>query len=451
MLSGAIVGLIPGPTRLRAISCEARAVTTNKATYVAYRGPWATETFIRERLIDIVARELRLDPVDVRLANYVKKGEPATMVSGQSLASVTARESVEKAVEVVGYDAFRARQREAAAQGRYLGLGMATYIEAAPGPRAENDMAVQIMGKEVAHLSLESDGRVTVITRQQPHGQGHETTLAQVAADELGVPFESVQVLYGDTDITPFALVGTGGSRSATLAGGAVLHGTRALKRRILDLSADLLEANPADLVINDGVVSVAGTPARGLTLAEVAHAAASEPDRFAPEADRDLRVSQEYDGGEGGWSGGTHTCIVEVDAETGQVRLERYVVIEDCGAMINPAIVEGQVRGGVAQGVGAVLLERSAYDDDGQFVAATFMDYLLPTATDVPPIEIHHIESVPLDPDVNFRGVGEGGFIVAPATIANAIEDALAPFGAQVREQHLPPTRILELIGTIS
>jgi carbon-monoxide dehydrogenase large subunit len=298
---------------------------------------------------------------------------------------------------------------------------------------------------------LESDGRVTVITRQQPHGQGHETTLAQVAADELGVPFEGVQVLYGDTDITPFALVGTGGSRSATLAGGAVLHGTRALKRRILDLSADLLEANPADLVINDGVVSVAGTPARGLTLAEVAHAAASEPDRFAPEADRDLRVSQEYDGGEGGWSGGTHTCIVEVDAETGQVRLERYVVIEDCGAMINPAIVEGQVRGGVAQGVGAVLLERSAYDDDGQFVAATFMDYLLPTATDVPPIEIHHIESVPLDPDVNFRGVGEGGFIVAPATIANAIEDALAPFGAQVREQHLPPTRILELIGTIS
>ncbi|HMK10932.1 MAG TPA: molybdopterin cofactor-binding domain-containing protein, partial [Acidimicrobiales bacterium] len=152
----------------------------------------------------------------------------------------------------------------------------------------------------------------------------------------------------------------------------------------------------------------------------------------------------------EGGWSGGTHCAIVEVDVETGQVAIERYVVVEDCGALINPAIVEGQVRGGVAQGIGAVLLERSAYDENAQFLAGTFMDYLLPTATEIPRIEIHHLETVPLDPDVNFRGVGEGGMIVSPPTLCNAIEDALAPFGVVITEQHLPPTRILELIGAI-
>jgi aerobic carbon-monoxide dehydrogenase large subunit len=450
MYAGAIVGMMPGPTRLLALAYDAKTVTTNKATYVAYRGPWATETFVRERLLDVVSRELGLDPVAVRLANYIRKGEPAQMITGSSLAGVTARESVERAVEILDYEGFRRRQREAAAQGRYLGLGLATYIEAAPGPRTEDNAAAGIMGVEQTHISLNDDGHLEVITRQQPHGQGHETTLAQVAADEMGVPFEHVQVLYGDTDITPFALVGTGGSRSATMAGGAVLHGARALKKKVLALAADLLEANPDDLDIVDGVVTVAGTPTRGLPLAEVVRVAAEEPQRLPPDADRDLRVTQDFDGGEGGWSGGTHCCVVEVDVETGGVEIERYVVIEDCGAVINPAIVDGQIRGGVAQGIGAVLLERSAYDEDGQYVSATFMDYLLPTAMEIPPIEIHHVDTVPLDPDVNFRGVGEGGMIVAPATVCSAIEDALAPFGVKVREQHLPPSRLLELLGVI-
>jgi aerobic carbon-monoxide dehydrogenase large subunit len=154
------------------------------------------------------------------------------------------------------------------------------------------------------------------------------------------------------------------------------------------------------------------------------------------------------FDGGEGGWSGGSHCAIVDVDVETGLVTVERYVVAEDCGALINPAVVEGQIRGGVAQGIGAVLLERSAYDEDGNCQSATFMDYLLPTACDVPRIEIEHLETVPLDADVNFRGVGEGGMIVAPPTMVNAIEDALSPFGVRIYEQHLPPARILELIA---
>jgi carbon-monoxide dehydrogenase large subunit len=184
--------------------------------------------------------------------------------------------------------------------------------------------------------------------------------------------------------------------------------------------------------------------------LAEVA-AAVAEPGALPDDVDASLEVTRNYDGGQGGWSGGTHCAIVEVDVETGLVDIERYVVAEDCGKLINPAVVDGQVRGGVTQGIGAVLLERSAYDPEtGQFLAGTFMDYLLPTTTEVPRFEIHHLETVPLDPDVNFRGVGEGGMIVAPPTLCNAIEDALAPFGVKIEEQHLPPLRILELIGAL-
>ena len=166
------------------------------------------------------------------------------------------------------------------------------------------------------------------------------------------------------------------------------------------------------------------------------------------PSVDAELEVEATYDGGEGGWSGGTHCAIVDVDVETGIVKVERYIAVEDCGALINPAVVEGQIRGGVAQGIGAVLLERSAYTEDGSFQSATFMDYLMPTACDIPRIEIEHLETVPLDADVNFRGVGEGGMIVAPPTVVNAIEDALSPFGVRIYEQHLPPARILELIA---
>ena len=294
------------------------------------------------------------------------------------------------------------------------------------------------MGPEQSRMRLEDDGTVSVFTPQMPHGQGHETTFAQIAADEIGVPFEQVRVVVGDTDSAPMGF-GTGGSRAATMAGGATLHTARALRDRILDVSADLLEASASDLELADGKVSVQGVPVSAITLAEVAHR--------APEP---IEATGAFDGGEGGWSTGTHCAIVEVDVETGQVKVERYIVVEDCGALINPAIVEGQVRGGVAQGIGAVLLERSAYDDQAQFLAGTFMDYLLPTATDIPRIEIHHLETVPLDPDVNFRGVGEGGMIVSPPTLCNAIEDALAPYGVTITEQHLPPTRILELIGAI-
>jgi carbon-monoxide dehydrogenase large subunit len=234
------------------------------------------------------------------------------------------------------------------------------------------------------------------------------------------------------------------------MANGAVLYASRELHGLLLNIASELLEASPADLDIVDGIVQVRGTPSMGLPLADLARRVHEEADRLPSGMNRDLTVTYSYDGGMGGWSGGCHACIVRVDVETGLVEIERYVVVEDCGVPVNPAIVEGQVRGGVTQGIGAVLLEHSSYGSDGQFLASTFMDYLLPTASVVPRIEVHHVETVELDPDVNFRGVGEGGMVVSPATIVNAIADALAPFGAQIREQYLPPTRILELIGAI-
>jgi carbon-monoxide dehydrogenase large subunit len=451
MLPEMVKNMIPGPYKIGALSFGSTVVVTNKASYVAYRGPWASETWVRERVIDLVARELGLEPLQVRLRNVVTRGEPPLhMVTGRSLAGVTARESMERIAGMIDVEEFRRRQAEARAGGRYLGLGMASYIEAAPGPREPGSAGGGVMGPEQMRLRLEDDGTVTVFTSQMPHGQSHQTTLAQIAADEFGVSFEDVRVVVGDTDAVPMGF-GTGGSRSATMAGGASLHGARQLKAKVADVAAHLFEASPEDMQIADGAVSVHGVPAKAMRLGEVAKAA-REPGAVPPELAGDLEVTTSFDGGEGGWSGGTHAAIVEVDVETGMVRVERYAVAEDCGELINPAIVEGQVRGGVAQGIGAVLLEKSVYDpESGQDLSSTFMDYLLPTATEIPRIEIEHLQTVPLDADVNFRGVGEGGMIIAPPTVCNAIEDALSPFGVRVTEQHLPPTRILELIGVIS
>jgi carbon-monoxide dehydrogenase large subunit len=444
MVPDIMEAMLPGPYKLAGLGFESTAVTTNKASYVAYRGPWASETFVRERVLNLIAKDLGLDPLEIRLRNVAPRTDPpAVMITGRPLVGVTTRESLERIAQLVDFPAFRRRQAEARARGRYLGIGLATFIEAAPGPRAPERPSGP-MSMETMRLRLEEDGIVALFTGQMPHGQSHQTTLAQIAADEFGVPFEQVRVVVGDSDVVPFGM--TGGSRSATMTGGVALHGARQLKAKVLDFAADLMEASAQDLQITDGRVWVRGDPDSAIAVGEVARRAASG--EFCGDADANLEVEAAFDGGEGGWSGGSHCAIVEVDVETGLVTVERYVVAEDCGALINPAIVDGQIRGGVAQGIGAVLLERSAYDEDGNCQSATLMDYLVPTACDIPRIEIEHLQTVPLDSDVNFRGVGEGGMIVAPPTVVNAIEDALSPFGVQIYEQHLPPSRILELIA---
>ncbi len=434
--------MLPGPYRIEHVRWEQTQVATNKATYGFYRGPWAVESLVREVIVDRIAAELGLDPVEVRRRNLVRLDEqPRAMATGATLEGVAALDSLERAADLIGYDALRDEQRRAREAGRLLGIGFATFIEPAPGPPNFGAAAGLPEATERAVALLEPDGHLTVITSQAPHGQSHETTLAQVAASELGVPLDHVRVVHGDTANTPFSILGTAGSRSATMASGATLHATRSVKQKALELAGHLLEVAPEDLEIVNGLVSARGAPTTAIPLAQVAAVSYFAP----PEGEEEgLRSSSFFTPPRGGFSGGTHVCVVEIDPETGVLTIPRYLVVEDCGRLINPAVVEGQVRGGVAQGIGLTLLEHALYDEDGNFLAGTFMDYLVPTAMEVPSIEIDHLESQPLD-EVDFRGVGEGGTIAAPPAIMNAVSDALG--GVPVSELPLTPERILDLI----
>lgn len=443
--------LLPGPYKVQGYSCDVKVVTTNKCVYVAYRGPWAMETWTRERLIDVVAHELGLDPAEVRRRNLLEGAPGEQLVTGVTVEGITSRQTLDRALELIGYEQVRREQEAARGSGRHVGVGFATFIEAAPGP-PEMRVGGGMFGGEQARVRLEADGRVTVITAQSPHGQGHETTLAQVVADEMGVDMDQVRVVHGDTRLTPFSIVGTGGSRAATWASGAALVNARKVKEKVLAIAGAQLEISPEDLEIASGMITPKGVPGKAVPLAQIATQATLQPTSLPPGTDANLEANERFLG-EGitgsGWSGGTHACVVEVDLGTGAVKILRYVVVEDCGRVINPAVVEGQIRGGVAQGIGQVLYERAAYDEEGNFLAGTFMDYLVPTAAEIPTIEIEHVESDP-EGEIGFRGVGEGGMIVAPAALTNAVEDALLPLGARVTEQHLPPAKILELAGVV-
>ncbi|NNE73584.1 MAG: xanthine dehydrogenase family protein molybdopterin-binding subunit [Acidimicrobiales bacterium] len=441
----------PGAYRFEAFGLRARVVATNKGKYVAYRGPWANETWSRERIIDIVARELRMSPAEVRLKNmYGAEDFPAEMLTGPPLdETMSTKKTLEKALEVVDLADFEIRQAEAAAQGRHLGIGIACYHEAAPGPPAFFNYVnpgAGALAAEDARTTIEADGRVVVYTQQMPHGQSHETTYAQVVADELGVGIDDVTLVWGNTERTPFGLSGTGGSRGGPIGGGAVKYASREVRKQLIDKAADMLEASATDIEITDGNIHVAGVPARGLSFAEVAAAAGPDANGVA------FDITHSYGGNpDGGWSCATHICEVEIDLDTGKVAIPRYVVVEDCGPIINPAIVDGQVRGGVAQGIGAVLYEHAVYDENANLQATTYMDYLIPTAMEIPDIEVHHTETISAVGENDFRGVGEGGMIGAPAALTNAIDNALAPLGGKVTTQYLPPTTILELAGVIS
>jgi carbon-monoxide dehydrogenase large subunit len=445
-LFGSVVRhVIPSSYRLKGLRFASTVVATNKASYGAYRGPWAAETLARELLVEKIAHELGLDPVDVRRRNLITADEqPTKMITGPTLEGVTTVETLVSAAELLDYDAFRARQRQARAQGRLLGIGFSSYIEQAPGPPDFFDGLDFSVSGERAHARLEPDGRLTILTAQHPHGQGTETTLAQVAADEFGVPLDHVRVVHGDTSQVPFSMVGTGGSRAATMASGAALEATRRVKQKVLTLAGGLFEIAPEDLEIVDAMVTPKGVPAMAMPLARVAAAAYFTPNG---EEEHDLRSSANFTGvSRGGWSGGTHGCIVEVDPGTGKVTIQRYLVVEDCGRLINPAIVDGQIRGGVAQGIGLALYEEAAYDEDGNFLAGTFMDYLVPSAMEIPPIEIEHLHGQHLE-EVPYKGVGEGGAIAAPAAVLNAVADAVG--GGTITRLPLTPERVLDLLDT--
>ena len=444
--------MFPGSYAWDAFEIRSRIVATNKGKYVAYRGPWANETWARERMIDIVARSLGMSPAEIRLKNMIGDEQmPTAMITGPEIdETMSTKKTLERALGLIDMDAF-ARDKAAAYQRNHrLGIGIACYHEAAPGPPGYWDYIApgnDTLLNEEAQATIEADGSVVVYTSQMPHGQSHETTYGQVVADELGVSIDDVTLVFGDTRRTPFSILGTGGSRGGPIGGGALKYAAREVRQQVVDAAAKLLEADAADIEIVDGNIHVAGVPARGITYAELAADVVSDADHSTSNA---FEVIRGYKGkGDGGWSVATHACIVDVDLDTGMVTFPRYLVVEDCGPIINPAIVDGQVRGGVAQGIGAVLYEKATYDEDANLQSATYIDYLIPTSMEIPEIEVHHMETLSPGGENDFRGVGEGGMIGAPAAITNAIENALGPT-ARVTSQYLPPATILELAGVI-
>jgi carbon-monoxide dehydrogenase large subunit len=418
--------IIPGPYRTPAYAWEALAVATNKPPLGAYRGVGMTMgAFVMERTLDLVADRLGLDPAEIRRRNLISRDAyPFISATGYVYDSGDYPKALEMALGLAGYDALKRERDEGRARGRLLGVGISCYTEyTGMGSATYRQRGmVEVPGPEAARVSVEADGTVRCLLSFSSQGQGHATTAAQVVADHLGVPLELVTVSQPDTDEAPSGS-GTFASRGAVAQQGAAGSAADTLQEKIFDLAAGLLEASPADLVLQDGRVTVRGVPDRGVTLAEVARAAG--PAR--------LEAIERFDPPGPTFSGAVHVASVEVDADTGRVSVRGYTVVEDCGPVINPMIVEGQIHGAVAQGIGEALGERIVYDESAQLLTGSLMDYALPTAADLPSFTLGHLETPsPLTPG-GYKGMGEGGTIGAPAAIANAVADAVKPLGIAV------------------
>ncbi len=445
------ISFLPGPYRVPHYRGRTRGIATCKAPMGPYRGVGRPPAvFVMEGLLDRVARRLGMDPTELRLRNFIREEDfPYRSPSGIVWDRSSFTETMLRAREALGWDAARADAARARAAGRWVGVGVASYVEltgigsaipVSPG------MLVPT-GTEAATIRVDPSGMVTAVFGIASHGQGLETTLAQVVADELGVPLAAVRVVHGDTAVSPYG-TGTYASRSTVLAGGAGILASRDVRDKVLRIAAHLLEAHPADLVVADGRVAVRGLPGRHVTVRDVAQAAYAGRRRLPADTEPGLEATRFYDPYYGTASNATHMAVVEVDRETFRVRVLRYLVAEDCGRIINPLIVDGQVHGGVAQGVGAALLEEIVYDSGGQLLTGTLMDYLVPSAMEIPAMEVHHVETPSPTTLGGFRGMGEGGTIGAPAVIASAVSDALAEIGIEVNELPVSPDRLFRKIA---
>jgi carbon-monoxide dehydrogenase large subunit len=439
------LALFPGPYRWGgpgSVAYHAQAAFTNTCGRTAYRGPWMMETTGREQMMDVVAQKLGIDPLEMRRRNIVSRDEmPFTSPMQLQFETISPAETLEQAAEMIGYDAFREEQGRLWAEGRLVGIGLSSYVEPQFG--------FGILATEAATIRIEPSGKVNVYTSTGNHGQSLETTIAQVIADELGVPFDDVRIIQNDTARTPYG-AGTGGSRSAAIASGAAHAAASSMREKVLQIGAHLLEASVEDVELVHGVVSVRGVPGAEVPLGNVAAVAYLDTDALPPGVSPGLEVSERYKAPSFMFSNATHAVTVEVDRVTGQVQILRYVVSEDCGNMINPMVVEGQIVGGIAQAVGGVFYEHMVYDEDGNPTTTTFLDYLVPTAAEIPEVELGHVVT-PSNTPGGYKGLGEGGAICAPAALLNAVRDALAPLGVSVTEQPLSPDRVLQLIESAS
>jgi carbon-monoxide dehydrogenase large subunit len=431
-----------GLFRIPNFTAEAQVVLTNKSPHAPYRGAGRPEAvFVMDRAVDRLAHTLGLDPAELRRRNFIRAdempydtgqlyrdGQPLIYDSGDF------PHMLDQALHVIAYDSFRNEQEALRTQGIYRGIGISSYVEGTGvGPY------------EGATVYVDAAGGVVVATGACSQGQGHETTFAQLAADAIGVPVDRVTVINADTAEIPMG-IGTFASRSAVVAGSAVNEAAGRVRTKLAQAAGALLEAAPDDIDIDDGQAFVRGTPQSAVPLARVVQSALPTFAASSPvEADFEATVYRRVPTVT--YASAVHVALVEVDIETGVVTLLRYVVAHDCGRVINPMIVDGQIHGGVAQGIGGGLYEELIYDTAGQFLSGSLMDYLLPTAAEVPHIDLIHLEYPSPRNPLGVKGVGEGGAISPPAAIANAVEDALRPFGVCIRAAPLSPARVLELI----
>lgn len=441
VLTTAAVGMFfPGPYRIPKASFNYKTVFSNTAGLAAYRGPWQYETLAREILLDIAARKMGMDPVDLRRKNLLRRDEmPYFNANGMPYDHVAPVETFEQAVKILDHEGFRKEQADALAEGRYIGLGFSAYIE-------PTGAATGHLGAEGATIRMEPTGKINVYVNGGSSGNSIETTVVQLTADALGADIADVSTIQGDTAVTPYG-AGTQGSRSGPMTAGAVNEAGTILRKQIIAIAAHKLGVEPDQIDLAGSKAVVREDPSKGVTFGEIAYQAYYEPGQLPPGTSATLEATARFTSQAPiHWANATHACTCEVDIETGHVTLTRYIVSEDVGPMINPNVVEGQIAGGTVQGIGGALLENMVYDDDGNPLASTFVDYLLPTATEVPPIEYGHIE-IPGPGVGGYKGCGEGGAIGSTAAVINAINDALAPLGVTLTQLPASPAAIVALI----
>lgn len=422
----------------------AMCVLTNKSPNIAYRGAGRPEAvYVMDRIIDMIAEQLQLDPVEIMMKNMIK---PEDMPYDQGMIYRDGAKVIydsgdylsmfKRALKLADYESFRKQQKVLKKEGKYVGIGISSYIE-----------GTGIGPYEGAVVRLDETGKILVSVGSTPHGQSHETTFSQICADELMIDPEMITVRAGDTDVVPFG-IGTFASRSAVTAGNAVHVASAKLRKKILKVAGKLLNEDPEKLKLNDGKICNPSIPNHSVTFADVLAASKPGPNCvLTEEDDPSLECSHYFSPETVTYSSGFHIAIVEIDKETGFVMIDKYIVVDDCGRALNPMIVNGQVQGGVAQGIGAALYEEIVYNDNGQLLSGTYMDYLIPTSIEVPDVIIESENYLSTRNPMGIKGVGEGGTISPPAAIANAVRDALNPL--KIGEINLPlsPNRVFKLI----
>jgi aerobic carbon-monoxide dehydrogenase large subunit len=436
--------LAPGCYKIPNFRFDLRGVFTNKTATDAYRGAGRPEaTHLIERMVDLLAMQLSMDPVEVRRKNFPQPSEfPFATAAGLSYDSGNYQASLDKSVELIDYRQFREEQASLRQQGKLLGIGFSSYVEICGiGPSA----AISTGGWESATVRVEPTGNVTVLTGASPHGQGQETSFAQIVADELGVDIDDITVVHGDTAMVPYG-IGTFGSRATAVGGAALMLSIGKVKDKAKKLAAQILEAPPADMVFEEGKIYVRGSPDRAVTFTQVAKAAYRGLN-LPPDTEPGLEATSSFEPSNFTFPFGTHACIVEVDGATGEIAIKRYVAVDDCGRVLNPLLVDGQVHGGIAQGLAQALFEEVVYDENGQLLTGSLMDYAVPKASFLPHFETDRtVTPSPVNP-LGVKGVGEAGTIACSPAVVNAVVDALSPLGVRHLDMPLKPEKIWRIL----